>query len=52
MYRLQIILFHCKQNGCQLVFLISPVVIPDSLYHKLLLACYNLILILFLLLVQ
>ena len=45
-YRLQITLFHCKENGC-LVFQ-APVVIPKSQYHKLLLACYNLILVLFL----
>ena len=51
MYRLHIILCHCKENGC-LSGLFSPVVIPDSQYHKSLLACYNLILILFLLLVQ
>ena len=32
--------------------LFSPLLIPDSQYHELLLACYNLFLILFLLLVQ
>ena len=51
-YRLQIIfiLCICKENGC-LVFL-DPVVIPESHYLKLLLACYNLTVKLLLLLLR
>ena len=51
-YRLQTILISCicKENGC-LVFL-APVVIPESHYQKLLLACYNLTVKLLLLLLR